>query len=102
MNKFVSVLFCIALLVSAVCAGTADAEDEDTQASVYLVFDPETGEFVTVEDPAVTAQHEARQEQEAIDSVIETGNESLKTTIAGATFLLLLLGGAVWLRRNRK
>lgn len=56
-------LFSAALLLSL----PAFAADEDTQASVYLVFDPETGEFVTVHDTQGAAK--AQETQEAIDSV---------------------------------
>ncbi len=106
-------LCCLVMFVSVVCSGPASAADDDTQASVYLVFDPETGEFVTVDDASVTAQHKARQDQEAIDSVVETtdgagtsiagdAGESPMTWIIGAALIVILLGGAVWLQRNRK
>ncbi len=98
------------MFVSVICSGPASAADDDTQASVYLVFDPETGEFITVDDAAVTAQHKAQQEQEAIDSVVDaadgtsvgdTGNSQL-TWLIGAALVAILLGGAAWLKRNRQ
>ncbi len=104
MNKFVSVLFCLVLFASVLYAGPADAEDEDVDASVYLVFDPETGDFVTVTDPAVTSRHKARQDQEAIDSVVETTDgtdEAQMPMIIGAALAVILLGGAVWFQRSR-
>ncbi len=112
MSKFAALLFCLVLLVPVIYAGSACAEDDDTQASVYLVFDPETGEFVTVDDASITAQHKAQQDQEAIDSVVETGDgtgastagnaaDSPMTPIIGAALIVILLGGAVWLQRNR-
>ena len=73
-SRFVGVLLCLVLFVSVIHGGLAGAADDDTQASVYLVFDPETGEFVTVDDPSLTAQHKAQQDQEAIDSVVETAD----------------------------
>ncbi len=103
-RKFAGVLFCLVLLVSVIYAGPAGAADDDTQASVYLVFDPETGEFMMVDDPAVTAQHKAQQDQEAIDSVIESedgADASPTTRIIGAALVVLLLGGAIWLQRKR-
>ncbi len=39
----------------------AQAGDEDLTSSVYLIFDPETGEFIEVNDQKRTLQdHEAR------------------------------------------
>ena len=105
MSKFVGILLCLVLFVSVIYAGPAGAADDDTQASVYLVFDPETGEFVTVDDPSVTAQHKAQQDQEAIDSVADTANGTGKLPLTwpvGAALIALLLGGAAWLARNRQ
>ena len=109
MNKFAGVLCCLVLFGSVIHAGSAGAADDDTQASVYLVFDPETGEFITVNDAAVTAQHKAQQEQEAIDSVVDAadgtsvGNtgKSRLTWIIGAAVIVLLIGAA-WVQRNRQ
>ena len=102
---------------AALCAGAllalpAIAADEDTQASVYLVFDPETGEFVTVHDTEGTAQ--AQETQEAIDSVADVGDGSgaaapaaavtgtSPTLIAGLVVAaLVLIGGAVAFQRSR-
>lgn len=43
---------CLTILAIGLAApAPAGAEDEDTSSSVYLVFDPETGEFVTSHDP---------------------------------------------------
>ena len=105
MSKSAALLFCLVLFLTVIYAGTASAEDDDTQASVYLVFDPETGEFLTVDDASITAQHKAQQDQEAIDSVVKTADgasESPMTGIIGAALIVLLLGGAVWLQRNRR
>jgi len=109
-NKFAGALCCLVLFVSVIYAGMARAADDDTQASVYLVFDPETGEFITVDDAAVTAQHKAQQKQEAIDSVVETADgtsvgdtgKSPLTWIIGAAVVAILLGGAAWSKRNRR
>jgi len=109
MSKFAGILFCLVLFVSVIYAGSAGAADDDTQASVYLVFDAETGEFITVDDPAVTAQHDAQQKQEAIDSVVDTADgasvgdtdKSRLTWIIGAAVFVLLLGAA-WLLRKRQ
>jgi len=102
------------LLAPALYMGPADAADEDTQASVYLVFDPETGEFITVDDPSVTAQHNANLSQEEVASVAAAVNPSDPASTAGeaggappmllligAAVALLVLGGFVWLRKSR-
>ncbi len=105
MNKFAGVLCCLVLFVSVIYAGPAGAADDDTQASVYLVFDPETGEFITVDDAAVTAQHKAQLDQEAIESVVETADgsdDSLLAWLIGAALVAILLGGAAWSKRNRQ
>jgi hypothetical protein len=107
-NKFAGVLCCLVLFVSVIYTGPAGAADDDTQASVYLVFDPETGEFITVDDAAVTAQHKAQQVQEAIESVVETADgsdgsdDSLPAWLIGAALVAILLGGAAWSKRNRR
>jgi len=105
-NKNVASLLCLLLMLSVLIALPASAADEDTQASVYLVFDPETGEFVTVDDADATAQHKAQIDQEAIESGIEVENSADKSPLiwspGGIVALLLLLGGAVWFMRKRK
>jgi hypothetical protein len=106
MNKIVASLLCLFLLLSIFIAGPASAADEDTQASVYLVFDPDTGEFVTVDDAGATAQHKARIDQEAIESGIEVENSPDKAPLTwrpgGIAAIVILLGGAVWFMRKRK
>jgi len=104
-SRFVGVFLCLVLFVSVIHGGLAGAADDDTQASVYLVFDPETGEFVTVDDANVTAQHKAQQDQEAIESVVETADgsdDSSLTWLIGAALVAILLGGAAWSKRNRR
>ena len=92
MSKLASVLFYLVLIVPVIYVGSAGAEDDDIQASVYLVFDPDTGEFVMVDDASITAQHKAQQDQEAIDSVVETADgpsESRTTWMIGAAAALV-------------
>ena len=112
MSKFAAILSLV-LFLPVIYAGSVIAADDDTQASVYLVFDPETGEFITVHDASTTAQHKSRQDQEAIDSVVETtagagasiaggARKSPMTWITGAALIAILLGGTVWLQRNRQ
>ncbi len=57
------VSLCLALIASL---DVAQAGDEDLTSSVYLVFDPETGEFLEVNDQKRTLQdHEARDPADA-------------------------------------
>lgn len=112
MTKLIAALLCLGLLLSVFFAVPADAVDEDTQASVYLVFDPETGDFVTVDDPSVTAQHAAQQEQEAIEEgTMAAGEGSPETAraperpsmlLVGLVVAALIFAGFVWLRRGRQ
>ena len=74
-------------------AAPAWSADEDTSSSVYLVFDPETGEFKTEHDPNMTQAQQAT--DEAIDSVADvappadTGAGGSETKTAGASWLTL-------------
>ncbi len=107
----------VALAVSSVLGGgipglpTARAADEDTSASVYLVFDPETGEFVTVHDTEGTAQ--AQETQEAIESVadsggatsIDTGDAQTGTDpdiVIGVVVAAIVVAAAVFVQRSRR
>lgn len=49
--RFSAAVIALACLVLIGWTVPAAAEDEDSSTSVYLVFDPETGEFVTSDDP---------------------------------------------------
>lgn len=110
MRRVAATFICIAAFMSIMYTGSAGAADEDTQASVYLVFDAETGEFITVDDPSVTSQHAAQQDQEAIESVVETADGATAadadavpaTWIIVAGVAVLLLGGGFLLQRNRQ
>lgn len=108
MRRVAATFICLAAFMSIIYAGSAGAADEDTQASVYLVFDPETGEFVTVDDASVTAQHAAQQDQEAIESVVETVDGASATDSTPVTWIIVavvaaaLVGGGYWLQRNRQ
>lgn len=115
MTRLVAMLIGSLLLLWVLHAEQAVAADEDTQASVYLVFDPETGDFVTVDDPSVTAQHAADQTQEEIESGTDSAVSENPTSASGAALdrppMLLAIGGAavvlivagvVWRRRSRQ
>lgn len=101
-------------------AAPLQAADEDTSSSVYLVFDPETGEFKTEHDPNMTQAEQAT--KEAINSVADVpaevsadpaadgggattqaGKETAGTTwvVLAAMIGLVLFGGLVVLRSRR-
>lgn len=63
MIRIAHISVCLVSLCLAVIApvDVAQAGDEDLTSSVYLIFDPETGEFIQVNDQKRTLQdHEAR------------------------------------------
>ena len=68
------VSLCLAVIASV---DVAQAEDEDLTASVYLVFDPETGEFMEVNDPNRTLQnHDAQDPAEVTPAHGASNNRS--------------------------
>jgi hypothetical protein len=87
----------LALLAGLLAIATpAWSADEDTSSSVYLVFDPETGEFKTEHDPNMTQAEQAT--QEAIESVADVPADAALSdsavggsdkTTAGASWLTL-------------
>ena len=85
--------------------GAARAADDDLNSSVYLVFDPETGEFVTVEDQDGTKRkHESLGISDmgsapASDDVQADGETS---SPVGITIAIVLLGVAIFLERGKK
>ena len=100
-------VFCLALLGAGLLTGSAQAEDEGSPSSVYLVFDAETGELVQVDD--LTQKRKHLQEKEAIASGTEAAQpgdtavaKPLDPKIAlGGALLVLLLVGFAWLKRSR-
>lgn len=79
----------------------ANAEDEDMNTSAYLVFDPETGEFVTMHDPAMTGEAAAAPGADAA-APAERAALPPPLTPAVAAVVVLAAGGAFfWLRRKR-
>jgi hypothetical protein len=98
--------------VSLCCVQQSNAADEDTAASVYLVFDAETGEFITVEDDGGNARVD-QETQESIDaglphaSVADGASDgskstSLKNPIIGGAIGALIVGGFFAWRRSQK
>lgn len=104
MKTVIVIIACLA--VGALCLANAvvHAADEDTQASVYLVFDPETGEFIEVEDGGGSSQHEPLAGDDASASAADTASAANPplTWIAGAAVLVLLGAAAfAWVRRGQ-
>lgn len=81
------------------------AEDEDTSASAYLIFDPDTGEFVTVNDPA-RAQHDVEIDDaiESLQADTQTGEAQAMSALvyvaAGGALVAMLTAGIMWVRRR--
>jgi len=98
-------VFCLALLGAGLLAGLAQAEDEGSPSSVYLVFDEETGELVQVDD--LTQKRKHQQTAEAIASGTDAADPAaaskpLDPKIAlGGALLVLLLVAFSWLKRSR-
>ena len=98
------VAFCVAALLPAI---PLRAEDEDLDSTVYIVFDPETGELITVEEPSgkkkkhtSTDAAPARGTQDPTADATESEPASL---LLGAFLALGLMGGAIaWARKSRK
>lgn len=87
----------------------ARASDEDSSAQVYLVFDPETGEFVTSHDPnAAPPTQTGLESPDAQRS--PSGSDRAEAGMAGKPMLLaaavtvIVVGGAsfAFLRSRRK
>lgn len=99
--------------VACIFAATAvEAEDEDMTSSLYLVFDPETGEFVEEADPdRVKQEHAAREVGSggtgAHDATTTTGTDensgaTFAWIVSGAAALLLLVAGGIWNQRRKE
>lgn len=96
-----------ALLVAAAMPSAVVAEDEDSSTQVYLVFDPETGEFIKSHDPDAALPPQtglgstAPADPDASGGSSSGSSTSMMAAIAAA---LLIAGGAGFtimrLRRN--
>lgn len=109
MRKAVLFVICLNALCLALtlAANLARAGDEDLTSSVYLVFDPETGEFVTVEDQNRVAQdHEAREPAVATNghSPSHGQSDSLKLPFpAGIALGIGLVAGVlIWAQKKSR
>ena len=98
------IIACLALGLPCLPGAVVHAADEDTQASVYLVFDPETGEFIEVEEGGGSSQHEPVASDDGNGSAAETAGAANPplTWVAGAAVIVLLGGAAfAWRRRGQ-
>ena len=98
------VAFCVAALLAAIPLW---AEDEDLDSTVYIVFDPETGELITVEEPSgkkkphtLTNAAPAQGTQDPTADAAES--EPVSLILAGFLALGLMGGAIVWIRKSRK
>ncbi|MBT8099741.1 MAG: hypothetical protein KJO82_08325 [Gammaproteobacteria bacterium] len=103
-------LLALLLFMPLFPASVAVAADEDTAASVYLVFDPDTGEFITVDDPDRSQMHAEQQEaimsgvaaaDDSAQGLTAAGHNKLRSSLMIAVLAAVLVGGFVALRRRR-
>ena len=88
---------CLVSLCLAVIAplDVAQAEDENLTASVYLVFDPETGEFMEVNDPNRALQDHDALEPADVALALGTSNSSSVLTPNLPLLVGLAIGAAL-------
>jgi len=102
--SIVVVVFCVAALTPAI---QLQAEDEDLDSTVYMVFDPETGELKTVQEPSITSRYHsskaADSTQAATGSAAAPSESDPVPLLLGGAVALGLLGGAIaWIRKSRQ
>ena len=108
-RRALALAVCACLLTLAV-PWSAQAEDEDTSSQVYLVFDPETGEFITSHDPSAALPTQTGLESSQANALKSAGAAGKPDGGSGAKpmFLaaaaLVVLGGAgvAFLRARRR
>lgn len=104
MKTVIVIIACLTLGLLCLTSAAVQAADEDTQASVYLVFDPDTGEFIEVEDGGGSSQHEPLASDDGNGAAAETAGAANPplTWLAGAAVIVLLGGAAfAWIRRGQ-
>ena len=104
MKTAIVTIACVTLGLVCLVNAVVQAADEDTQASVYLVFDPETGEFIEVEDGGGSSQHEPVASDHGNGAAADTASAANPplSWIAGAAVIVLLGGAAfAWFRRGQ-
>ncbi len=98
------VSFCVAALLPAF---PIQAEDEDLDSTVYMVFDPETGELITVQEPSITSRYHSSQDAAPTQAVTDptadpAETEPVSLLLAGVLALGLLGGAVAWIRKSRE
>ncbi len=98
------VAFCVAALLPALPLW---AEDEDLDSTVYIVFDPETGELTTVEEPSGRKKKHSSTNATPKPGTQEPATDAAKaepvSVLLGGVLALGLMGGAIaWIRKSRK
>lgn len=84
---------CLAVIVSS---NDARAADDDTTASVYLIFDPETGEFLEVNDEDRSKQKHAA--LDPADAALTLRAKKLPLPFGLATIAAVLAAYFGWAR----
>jgi hypothetical protein len=94
-----------AILIASCLASMlpAYAADDDLTSSAYLVFDPETGEFVTVQDPDRSKQDHAARDPANVAGNHPPTADSVRTTptASGVAMTLVLIAAVVWLQSRK-
>lgn len=89
----------------------ARAEDEDTSSQVYLVFDPETGQFITSHDPSAALPTQTGLESSEVSARSHpaggdgtNASDGGKPMLFAAAAAVVVLGGAsfAFVRSRRK
>ncbi len=96
--------FCFAVVIPGIPLW---AEDEDLDSTVYIVFDPETGELITVQEPSSARRKHSltnvAPSQGTQDPTADSAeSEPVSLILAGFLALGLMGGAIVWIRKSRK
>ncbi len=96
--------FCFAVVIPGIPLW---AEDEDLDSTVYIVFDPETGELITVQEPSSARRKHSltnvAPSQGTQDPTADSAeSEPVSLLLAGAVALGLLGGAIAWMRKSRQ
>ncbi len=109
MARHCGIILCVAVFLVAALLPVSPlrAEDEDLDSTVYMVFDPETGELITVEEPSGRKKPhtstDAAPPQGTQDSTVAAAEAKPVSLLLAVAVALGLMGGAIaWIRKSRK
>ncbi len=109
MARHCGIILCVAVFLVAALLPVSPlrAEDEDLDSTVYIVFDPETGELITVEEPSGkkkphTSMNAAPPQDTQDPADDATDSEPTPLLLGGAVALGLIGGAIAWIRKSRK